>query len=218
MKIDFYNKLKDRLDSLIENCSGDRNYSIRVFKSMNKSLSVFLDDNFNILDEDKKNFYSGTLISFKNYQMLYVKDRLNSNIHRLFLNDGENAIQIDNYFDRINQDDTIVESNKSIIYVNGKIKNKVLSIYNKTLLYNEMVYESVVSSSDEIDLDLVRNNSSDVIEISYFLGEALNGKINNAIIGNSVINSYIDLASSKLDYVFDFFDNFELKNKKVKVK
>lgn len=218
MKIDFYNKLKDRLDSLIENCSGDRNYSIRVFKSMNKSLSVFLDDNFNILDEDKKNFYSGTLISFRNYQMLYVKDRLNSNIHRLFLNDGENAIQIDNYFDRINQDDTIVESNKSIIYVNGKIKNKVLSIYNKTLLYNEMVYESVVSSSDEIDLDLVRNNSSDVIEISYFLGEALNGKFNNAIIGNSVINSYIDLASSKLDYVFDFFDNFELKNKKVKVK
>lgn len=218
MSIDFYHDVKEKLSSLIKKCGIDDRYSLRFFNTLNRDFLKFLDDNnYSFIDDGKRHFYNGTVISYEDYQILYVKDRLNKNLSKIFFNDGKNIIEIDNIIDKNVQNDEIIESNKSLVYFNGKLKNMILSVYNKTVLCNEMVYESVICAHDDIDLDLAQN-FSDKIEISYFLGEPLNGKYNDALVGNLAIENYIDLAKSKIKYILDFFDNFDLEKSKTKKK
>lgn len=210
MKIDFYKKITEKVSELYQE-SPSRHY---ILKTLNKDFLDFLNkNNYKIVDDGKEHKYFGTALFFGDYQVVYVKDRLDKKISKLLLNDKDDIIEISNYSDEVKQNDEVVASSKSSIYLNGELKHMVLSVYNKTAFCDEMIYESVMSFNDRVDSD---KKSHEVIEVQYFLGEPLNGKYNNTLIGNSTIEEYIELANLRLEYIYNFFDKFDIKHVRVK--
>lgn len=210
MGINFYEHLKNEMNHIIRNCSEDNDYSISFYSDFSPELRTIINNNYFKYASDLTNFFSCTVVNHKNLEFMYVKIDAGSNV--VFLRDGKNIVKVNtNFVDKTEEDlDITREQCSSNVYLNGNLKNIVISNYTKTEMGNELLYEKNIAFTGN------SKYRADITEISYFLGEPFNCKRNGFLLDSSNTDFCVNMCNLSLDYVFNFFDKFNLSKVKTK--